>query len=100
MSVHVSPTSTYVKVFLTLILLTATTVWVAFYDFGILNNVIALGIAFAKATVVVLFFMHVKWSSPLIKLIAGAGVVWLVILILFTLGDYLTRTIHYTAPPI
>lgn len=100
MSVHVSPTSTYVKVFLTLLALTAITVWVAFYDFGAMNNVFAVGIACIKATIVVLFFMHVKWSTPLIKLVVGSGVVWLIVLILFTLADFLTRTVIYTAPPI
>ncbi len=100
MSVHISPTSTYLKVFFALIVLTALTVWVAFYDFGAPNNVFALGIALIKATIVVLFFMHVKWGTGLTKLVVASGVVWLLILFAFTLSDYLTRVMLYTPPPV
>jgi cytochrome c oxidase subunit 4 len=100
MSVHISPTSTYLKVFFALLVLTALTVWVAFFDFGALNDVIALGIALIKATIVVLFFMHVKWGTGLIKLVVASGVVWLLVLFAFTLSDYLTRAMLYVPPPV
>ena len=70
-----------------LLLFTTITVWVAFHDFGVLNNVIALGIAGIKTVLVVLFFMHVKYGSRLTKIFAVAGFLWLSILISFTLSD-------------
>jgi len=60
MSDHVVPTRVYYTVFAALLVLTALTVWIAFYDLGVLNDVAALGIAAIKATLVVLFFMHVR----------------------------------------
>jgi cytochrome c oxidase subunit 4 len=84
----------YLLVFGALITLTGITVLVAFQDFGVMNNVIALGIAGLKTTLVVLFFMHVKYSSRLTKMFAAAGAFWLAILISFTLSDTLTRRSH------
>ena len=85
------PITLYYKVFGALISLTAVTVAVAFQDFGILNNIVALGIAGIKTTLVVLFFMHVKYESRITKLFAAAGFFWLAILLAFTLQDTETR---------
>ena len=89
--VHVSPVSTYVAIFAALIVFTAITVWVAFYDFGVMNDLVAMGIAVAKATLVILFFMHVRYSTKLTKLTVIGGFVWLFIFFLLIFSDYLTR---------
>jgi cytochrome c oxidase subunit 4 len=91
MSQHVIPQRIYILVFVTLLLLTLVTVDVAFYDAGWLNLYIALAIATCKALLVILFFMHVRYSPRLTWVFVGAGFFWLVILFVFTLGDYLTR---------
>jgi len=91
MSDHVVPTRVYYTVFATLMVLTALTVWIAFYDLGVLNDVAALGIAAIKATLVVLFFMHVRYSSRLISLIVGTGFAWLAILLVLVMADYFSR---------
>lgn len=91
-AVHAHPTpGLYALILGALILFTGITVWVAFHDFGVLNNVIALGIAGIKTVLVVLFFMHVKYGSRLTKMFAIAGFLWLSILISFTLSDTETR---------
>lgn len=82
----------YVAVFAALLILTAVTVAVAFVDLGGLNNAVALAIAATKAALVMLWFMHVKGSSSLIRLTIAAGGLWLAILIGLTLADYTTRT--------
>jgi cytochrome c oxidase subunit 4 len=91
MSAHVVPRRVYLTVFVALLLLTAITVQAAGHDFGPLNTVIALGIAVIKAGLVVLYFMHLRYSSRLNHLVLFAGVVWLAILILLTVSDYLSR---------
>src|SRR5262249_24541359 len=90
-SVHVVPVRTYLYVFAALLVLTATTSAVAFVDLGPLNNVAALGIAFLKATLVVLYFMHVRYGTRLTPLVLTASAFWLAILIALSLSDYLTR---------
>lgn len=90
-SVHVEKTSLYLRVFGALLGLTALTVWAAFQEFGPLNNLIALAIAVLKASLVVLFFMHLRHSSRLTKLVIVSSVVWLLILFAFALSDYTTR---------
>jgi len=90
-SVHVLPVRAYLAVFAILIVLTAVTVTVAFQDLGPLNNIVAMSIAVTKATLVVLYFMHAKYSSRLTKLIICSAFVWLAILISFTLFDFGTR---------
>lgn len=85
------PITLYYKIFGALMILTLITVVVAFQDFGVFNNIIALTIAGIKTTLVVLFFMHVKYESKLTKLFAAAGFIWLAILIAFTLQDTETR---------
>ena len=91
MSGHVAPKSMYYFVFLALLVGTGLTVAVAFVDLGALNNVIMLGIAITKALLVVLFFMHVRWSTRLTWVVAASGFVWLIILFGLTMMDYLTR---------
>jgi cytochrome c oxidase subunit 4 len=90
-SAHVAPLRPYFAVFAALLAFTGVTVWVAEHDFGPLNTLIALAIAGFKATLVVLFFMHVRSSSRLTKLFAAAGFFWLLILIGFTLADFASR---------
>ena len=91
MSHHVTPISVYLAIFGALMVLTGITVWVAYQDFGVFNDLIALVIAVTKATLVVLFFMQVYYSSRLSKLTVAGGFLWLVILIALTLSDYLSR---------
>ena len=91
MSEHVVPQKIYLMVFATLLCLTLITVDVAFYNLGWLNLYVALGIATTKATIIVLYFMHVKFGPRLIWIFAIAGLFWLVILFSLTFGDYLTR---------
>ena len=91
MAVHISSSRTYVVIFAALLLLTVTTVLAAFADLGPLNDVVALSIAVTKMVLVVLFFMHAKFSTRLTKLVVVSSFAWLVILIAFTLSDYLTR---------
>jgi cytochrome c oxidase subunit IV len=91
MSAHISPVSTYVKVFLALMVFTVVTVAAAYVDMAWANNAVAMAIALAKAILVILFFMHVRTSSRLIGLVvAGAGL-WLVFLFALTFQDYMTR---------
>lgn len=91
MSGHVAPKSMYYAVFAALMVGTALTVLVAFYDLGPLNNVLMLGIAITKATLVILYFMHVRWATRLTWVVAASGFVWLLILFGITMTDYLTR---------
>lgn len=81
----------YVAIFAILIVLTFTTVVVAEIELGPWNVVVALAIAIIKATLVILFFMHVKDSSALTKLIVVAGFFWMAILFGLTFNDYLSR---------
>jgi cytochrome c oxidase subunit IV len=93
MSHHVVPPRTYLLVFLALIALTGLTVGVSRLDLGPQAHLwLGLAIAVTKATLVILFFMHVWWSSKLTWVIAVAGAVFLGILLLFTMSDYLTRS--------
>ena len=91
MSGHVSPKRMYFTIFGALMFFTALTVGVAFVDLGVLNFPVALGIAITKATLVVLFFMHVIHSSRLTKLIVATGFFFLLVLFGLTLTDYLSR---------
>jgi cytochrome c oxidase subunit 4 len=85
---------TYVAVFLILLALTALTTAFAFVDLGRgLNNVAAMTIAIVKAMLVVLYFMHVRYSDRFTWVIAAAGIFWLMILIGGTLDDLLTRSL-------
>ena len=92
MSEHVVPIKTYLAVFVALILLTALTTGVAYIDLGPFNTVAALAIAVTKMLLVVLFFMHVKYSSGVTKIVIVAGIFWLAILITLTMADEMTRS--------
>jgi cytochrome c oxidase subunit 4 len=88
---HVVSRQRYYQVFAILLGLTLLTVGVAFLDLGPLNTIFALTIATGKALLVILFFMHLRDSKPLIWLVVGAGVFWLILLLIGILQDYLTR---------
>lgn len=91
MSEHVVSRKIYFAIFGALLVMTGVTVWVATFDLGRWNAIVALSIAVVKATLVVLYFMHVRYSSKLTWVFICAGVIWLIILFAFTLSDYLTR---------
>ena len=97
MSGHISPKSTYYTIFGALMVCTALTVGAAFVNLGDLNFPIALSIAIFKATLVILFFMHVKYSSRMVKLVVGVAFFFLGVLLTLTLTDYLSRG-WFTAP--
>ncbi len=88
---HISPKSTYVSIFAALMGLTAATVFVAFRNLGSLNFPVALTIAVLKATLVVLFFMHVKYSSTLTKMVVTSTFFFLACLFGLTMTDYMSR---------
>ncbi len=91
MSDHIVPKSTYYLIFLALMVGTALTVWISYQDLGPMNNVLMLGIATIKATLVVLFFMHVKYGNKLTWVIVIGSVFWLIIMLVLTMNDYFTR---------
>ena len=88
---HVHPKKFYAFTFLSLIALTAITTGVAFIDLGSLNTVVALAIAVFKATLVVLFFMHLKEQAGLTRIVIVVAVLWLAVLIGITASDVFTR---------
>jgi cytochrome c oxidase subunit 4 len=88
---HIVSPLQYTYVFLTLLVGTAITVGAAYVDLGVMNPVIALAIACFKATVVILFFMHVAYQSRLIKVTIASGFFMFLVLITMTLTDYLSR---------
>ena len=90
-SQHILPRRTYFLVFLALEILTVVTAVVASIDLGAANTVVALLIAVTKSSLVVLFFMHVKYSSKMTKLTVILGVFWLMILLGMTMTDYVSR---------
>jgi cytochrome c oxidase subunit 4 len=91
MAGHISPKGTYYAIFGALMVLTAVTVAVAFVNLGSFNFPVAIGIAITKATLVILFFMHAKYSSKLTKLFVGTAFFFLFILLTLSLTDYLSR---------
>ena len=97
MAGHISPKSTYFTIFGALMVCTVLTVFAAFTNLGNLNFPVALVIAIFKATLVVLFFMHVKYGSRLTKLIVGVAFFFLGIMLTLTMADYLSRG-WFTAP--
>jgi cytochrome c oxidase subunit 4 len=88
---HILPTRVYYTIFGILMLCTYLTVQIALFDLGPLNAIAALGIAVFKATLVVLYFMHVKYSPKLTWAVVLGSVFWLTIMLALTMGDYLTR---------
>ena len=91
MSEHIAPRSLYYTIFAALMVLTALTVWIAYLDLGLLNLPVALAIAVTKATIVVLYFMHLRWSERLTHVTLLSAFVFFGLLVFFTLSDYLTR---------
>ena len=89
---HIVTPFQYTLVFATLLVFTGITVGAAYVDMGVFNPIIALGIASFKAVIVILFFMHVKWQSKLIKMTVGAGFFTFLVLITMTLSDYISRS--------
>lgn len=88
---HVVTPFTYGIVFITLLIFTGLTVIAAYIDLGIFNPVVALAIATIKAVIVILFFMHIKYQSKLIKMTVAAGFFTFFGLVAMTLSDYITR---------
>jgi cytochrome c oxidase subunit IV len=91
MAGHISPKSVYYTIFGALMVLTGITVAVAFVPLGAFNFPVAIGIAITKATLVILFFMHAKYSSKLTKLFVGTAFFFLSILLGLTMTDYFSR---------
>ena len=92
MSEHIVSVRIYLAIFLALLVGTALTVIAAFIDFPWrLNTIVALTIASVKATLVVLYFMHVRYSPRLVWVIVASALFWMGILFAFTFSDYLTR---------
>ena len=89
---HVAPKSMYYMVFSALIVGTILTVAASKVDMGPLNNIVMLVIACTKASLVILFFMHVRWSSRLTWVVAMSGFFWLLILFGIGMSDYMSRS--------
>ncbi|MGC2403443.1 MAG: cytochrome C oxidase subunit IV family protein [Acidobacteriaceae bacterium] len=88
---HIVGPKTYGLILGALLVLTATTTGAAYLDLGVLNPIIALGIACLKAVLVILFFMHIRYSSKLMMLTVGSGFFTFIVLITMTLSDYISR---------
>jgi cytochrome c oxidase subunit IV len=88
---HIVGPKVYGLILLALLCLTGLTTGMAYIDLGILNPIIALAIAVIKMTLVILFFMHVKYSSRLVKLTVASGFITFLVLITMTLSDYISR---------
>jgi cytochrome c oxidase subunit 4 len=91
MSDHIVPKKLYILVFAALIVFTGLTTGAAFVNLGKWNTVVALAIAVSKASLVVLFFMHLRWSPGLMRMVLLAAFVWFAILVALTLSDEFTR---------
>jgi cytochrome c oxidase subunit 4 len=89
--IHVVKPGIYLIIFLALLALTALTTGMSFVDLGVFNAVIALAIACFKASLVVLFFMHIHYSSRLLKMTVAAGLFTFCLLITLTMTDYISR---------
>jgi cytochrome c oxidase subunit IV len=95
MSQHVISVRTNLIVFAILMLLLVLTVGVAYINLGVMGLPVAMAIATVKAVLIVLYFMHVRWSTPITWVFAGSAFFWLAIMIFLTLNDYLTRGFLY-----
>jgi len=93
-SEHIVSPKIYFLIFTSLMVGTGLTVWAAFQNFGAFNIVIALGIASVKATLVVLYFMHARYSPRRTQLVIVCSVFWLAIMLALTLTDYSTRQVE------
>ncbi len=92
MSEHIVPPKTYISVWAALLALLAATIGLAYVPLGSLHIFISVSIAFAKAILIVLFFMHVKYKNRLVFVFVCAGLFWLAIMFTLVLGDYMTRS--------
>ncbi len=90
---HIDSVGTYVKILLALLVATGVTTAVARVDLGAFSTVVALGIACGKMLLVALFFMHIRHSNKLTRLVVVGGLLWLAILLLLTMTDFATRGI-------
>ena len=88
---HIVGPKTYLLILGALMVLTATTTGAAYLDMGVFNPIIALAIACLKAVLVILFFMHIRYSSKVMMLTVGAGFFTFLVLITMTLTDYMSR---------
>ncbi|MCZ7570846.1 MAG: cytochrome C oxidase subunit IV family protein [Ardenticatenaceae bacterium] len=88
---HVTSPKTYIAVAVTLLLLTLATTGIAYIDLGPWNTVVALAIAAIKASLIILFFMHARFSTGVTRLVIVAGLLWLGILIVGVMDDFITR---------
>lgn len=88
---HIVQPSMYATILGALLVFTVLTYYVAFIDLGPLSNFVAMGIAVTKATLVILFFMHVFYSTRLLWVVVAGSFGWLALMLLITLGDYVTR---------
>jgi cytochrome c oxidase subunit 4 len=97
MSEHIVPRKVYFGIFGALIVLTVATYVAAQINFGsdAINTVVALAIAVTKAMLVMLYFMHVRYSSRLTWVVIASGFLWLTIMVSLTLSDYLTRNLSH-----
>ena len=91
MTTPLVPPRTYAVIFIALLALTALTTFVAFFNLGPFNIITAMAIAVVKGVLVMLFFMHLRYSERLVWVFVGAGCFWLALLIALTLSDFLTR---------
>src|SRR5262249_21260714 len=99
MSDHIAPKSLYYVIFFTLMVLTVVTWRVTCFDLGVFNLAVAMAIAITKATLVILFFMHVRWSPKIIKVSIGMSFFFLVIMLMMVMSDYLSRPYFPGMPP-
>ena len=81
----------YFAIFAALVVLTGVTTTVAFFDLGVFSPVVAMSIAVFKASLVVLYFMHMRYSSRMTMIIGGASIFWLGILLVLIMSDYAAR---------
>ncbi len=88
---HIVSPLEYTFVYITLLVCTLLTVLVAYRDLGVLNPILALAIACFKGVIVILFFMHVRYQSRLVKMTVGAGFFTFLVLITMTMCDYISR---------
>jgi len=92
MSEHIMSSKFYYTIWIALLCLTVITAAISFVDLGPLNTVVALVIATVKALLVVLFFMHVKYTSEkLTKIVIVSAIFWLFLLLALSMADYATR---------
>jgi cytochrome c oxidase subunit IV len=98
MSEHIVARKTYFVIWALLMIFTALTFGISFIDLGPWSAVIAVAIAATKATIIALFFMHIKYADKLTRLVAVAALFWLGIMFVLTGTDFFTRYMGTFAP--